>query len=106
VNSPGHDFVAILVYDVSRWGRSLDVSDAYHQYLCRQAGVEIRVCIEPAADGGCSTRQMAQHIRRAVAGYDRTRFPRKRDDLRMPTAPKRKRIGGRRPWKRIFRGQI
>ena len=106
VASPDRDFAVILMHDWSRWGRSLDASDAYHQYLCRRAGVEIRVCIEPAADDGCSTRQMAQHIRRAVAGYDRTRFPRKRDNLRVPSAPKRKRIGGRRPWKRIFQGQI
>ena len=106
VANPDRDFDVILIYDRSRWGRSLDASDAYHEYLCRRAGVEIRVCNEPPADDGCSIRQMAQRIRRVVAGYYRIRFPRKRDNLRVPSAPKRRRIGGRRPWKRIFRGQI
>ena len=36
----GHaDFSAVLVYDVSRWGRFQDVDQsAYHEYVCRRAG--------------------------------------------------------------------
>lgn len=35
----GHtDFNAVLVYDVSRWGRFQDVDEsAYHEYVCRRA---------------------------------------------------------------------
>ena len=36
----GHaDFSAVVVYDVSRWGRFQDVDQsAYHEYVCRRAG--------------------------------------------------------------------
>lgn len=106
VSSPDRDFSVILIYDWSRWGRSLDAGDTYRQHLCRRAGVEIRVCSEPTAADSYLVHQMARRIRRATGTRQRTDFPRKRDNLRMPSAPTRKRIGGRRPWKRIFRGQI
>jgi len=106
VASPDRDFDVILIYDRSRWGRSLDASDAYREYLCRRAGVEIRVCIEPQADKGYSAYQNAPQTRRAIGTRQKTGFPRRRDSLRIPSAPTHKRIGGRRPWKRIFRGQI
>lgn len=106
VNSPDRDFSVILIYDWSRWGRSLDAGDACHQYLCRRAGVDIRVCIEPQANEGYSTHQMARYIRRATGTRHRNGLPRERDNLRIPSTPKRKQTGGRRPWKRIFRGQI
>lgn len=106
VASPDRDFAVILIYDWSRWGRSLDASDAYHQYLCRRAGVEIRVCIEPAPDDGYATFQMARYIRRAIGTRHKIGFSRRRTNLRVPSSPIRERNGGRRPWKRIFRGQM
>src|SRR3546814_3115684 len=34
------DFSAILVYDVSRWGRFQDADEsAYYEYICRRAGI-------------------------------------------------------------------
>jgi DNA invertase Pin-like site-specific DNA recombinase len=43
----GHaDFSAVLVYDVSRWGRFQDVDEsAYHEYICRRAGVNASMSI-------------------------------------------------------------
>ncbi len=36
---------AILVYDVSRWGRFQDVDEAAHyEFLCKSAGVPVRYC--------------------------------------------------------------
>src|SRR4051812_19412053 len=36
-------YKAVLVYDVSRWGRFQDADEsAYYEYLCRRAGIEIR----------------------------------------------------------------
>jgi DNA invertase Pin-like site-specific DNA recombinase len=44
----GRDFSAILIYDVSRWGRFQDPDQAAHyEYLCRQAGVAVHYCAEP-----------------------------------------------------------
>ena len=37
------DFKAILVYDVSRWGRFQDADEgAYYEYLCRRAGIAVK----------------------------------------------------------------
>jgi len=39
VQSGDADFSAILVYDVSRWGRFQDADEsAYYEYICRRAG--------------------------------------------------------------------
>jgi len=41
------DFSAILVYDVSRWGRFQDADEsAYYEYICRRAKIEVRYCAE------------------------------------------------------------
>lgn len=47
VLSGGCNYRAVLVYDVSRWGRFQD-SDAaaYYEYLCKSAGVPVHYCAE------------------------------------------------------------
>jgi DNA invertase Pin-like site-specific DNA recombinase len=38
-------FSAILLHDVSRWGRIQDADEsAYYEYLCRRAGVSVHYC--------------------------------------------------------------
>lgn len=45
---PAPDFKAILVFDVSRWGRFQDVDQAAHyEFLCRRAGIAVEYCIDP-----------------------------------------------------------
>jgi len=45
---PGRPFDAILVYDVSRWGRFQDPdASAYYEYHCRMHGVDVRYVQEP-----------------------------------------------------------
>src|SRR5690349_10121503 len=40
VASGAADFQAILVYDVSRWGRFQDADEsAYYEYICKRAGI-------------------------------------------------------------------
>ena len=40
-------FTAVLVYDVSRWGRFQDADEsAYYEFLCKQSGVQIHYCAE------------------------------------------------------------
>ena len=50
----GHaDFSAVLIYDVSRWGRFQDVDEsAYHEYVCRRAGVNVHYCAEQFQNDG------------------------------------------------------
>ena len=41
------NFSAILLYDVSRWGRFQDADEsAYYEYICRRAGVSVHYCAE------------------------------------------------------------
>lgn len=43
VESGQADFEAILVYDVSRWGRFQDTDEsAYYEYICKRAGISDR----------------------------------------------------------------
>src|SRR5258708_19341744 len=43
VESGQADFDAILVYDVSRWGRFQDADEvAYYQYICRHAKLQVQ----------------------------------------------------------------
>jgi len=45
VQSGTADFQAILVYDVSRWGRFQDADEgAYHEHVCSRAGMLVRPC--------------------------------------------------------------
>src|SRR5689334_680185 len=46
-------FSAILVYDVSRWGRFQDADEsAYYEYRCRRANINVHYCAEPFANDG------------------------------------------------------
>ena len=45
VESGQINFSAILLHDVSRWGRFQDADEsAYYEYLCRRAGVSVHYC--------------------------------------------------------------
>jgi DNA invertase Pin-like site-specific DNA recombinase len=44
---------AILVYDVSRWGRFIDTDEsAYYEFLCKKAGYPVVYCAETFANDG------------------------------------------------------
>ncbi|MGB2890006.1 MAG: recombinase family protein [Candidatus Acidiferrales bacterium] len=44
---------AILVYDVSRWGRFQDTDEsAHYEFLCKSAGVPVHYCAEAFANNG------------------------------------------------------
>jgi DNA invertase Pin-like site-specific DNA recombinase len=63
------DFVAILVYDVSRWGRFQDADEsAYYEYLCKRAGIEVHYCAEQFENDGGPTSTIIKSVKRAMAG--------------------------------------
>ncbi len=63
------DFNAILVYDVSRWGRFQDADEsAYYEYLCKQAGIEVHYCAEQFENDGGPTSTIIKSVKRAMAG--------------------------------------
>ena len=48
-----HDYQAVLVYDVSRWGRFQDCDEAAHyEFLCKREGVPIHYCAETFVNDG------------------------------------------------------
>lgn len=65
----GAEFEALLVYDVSRWGRFQDADEsAYYEYLCRRAGVRVIYCAEPFENDGTPIATIVKSVKRAMAG--------------------------------------
>jgi len=63
------DYDAILVYDVSRWGRFQDADEsAYYEYLCKRAGIEVHYCAEQFENDGGPTSTIIKSVKRAMAG--------------------------------------
>lgn len=62
-------FEAVLVYDVSRWGRFQDQDEsAYYEYRCRRAGIQIHYCAEQFENDGTPFAALAKSFKRSMAG--------------------------------------
>lgn len=62
-------FEAILVYDISRWGRFQDADEsAYYEYLCRRAGIRVIYCAEPFDNDGSPMTVIVKSVKRVMAG--------------------------------------
>jgi DNA invertase Pin-like site-specific DNA recombinase len=63
------DFDAILVYDVSRWGRFQDADEsAYYEFICREAGIAVHYCAEQFENDGSISATIIKSVKRAMAG--------------------------------------
>src|SRR3546814_304769 len=61
------NFRAILVLDVSRWGRFQDTDQAAHyEYLCREAGVQLHYCAESFENDGGAISSIVKHMKRVM----------------------------------------
>jgi DNA invertase Pin-like site-specific DNA recombinase len=61
-------FDAILVLDVSRWGRFQNPDQAAHyEFLCRQAGVRVVYCGEPFGEDTGPITTIVKHLKRVMA---------------------------------------
>lgn len=61
-------FKAILVYDVSRWGRFQDADEAAHyEFLCKNAGIPIRYCAEQFENDGSMPSSVMKALKRTMA---------------------------------------
>jgi DNA invertase Pin-like site-specific DNA recombinase len=64
-----HDYKAILVFDVSRWGRFQDPDEgAHYEFLCRAAGVQVHYCAELFDNDGEVSSTILKILKRAMAG--------------------------------------
>ncbi|WP_337192840.1 recombinase family protein [Alteraurantiacibacter buctensis] len=63
------DFTALLVYDVSRWGRFQDPDEAAsYELRCRRAGVQVHYCTEQFENDGSIGSSIIKTVKRAMAG--------------------------------------
>ena len=69
VRSGQADFKAILVYDVSRWGRFQDAAEgAYHEHVCSRAGIRVHYCGEQFENDGSIGSNLLKTVKRVMAG--------------------------------------
>lgn len=62
------EFDAILVLDVSRWGRFQDLDQsAHYEFLCREAGLEVIYCAEPFENDGSAITAIVKQLKRLMA---------------------------------------
>ena len=59
---------AILVYDVSRWGRFQDADEsAYYEFLCKSAGIPVHYCAETFVNDGAMPNVVMKALKRVMA---------------------------------------
>jgi DNA invertase Pin-like site-specific DNA recombinase len=69
VENGTNDFEAILVYDISRWGRFQDADEsAYYEYRCKRAGISVQYCAEQFENDGSPVSTIVKGVKRAMAG--------------------------------------
>lgn len=69
VQSNTRDYDAILVYDVSRWGRFQDADEAaYYEHLCSRAGIRVHYCEEQFDNDGSIGSILLKSVKRVMAG--------------------------------------
>jgi DNA invertase Pin-like site-specific DNA recombinase len=69
VQSGQVNFQAILVYDVSRWGRFQDADEgAYYEHLCSRAGIRVHYCGEQFDNDGTIGSVLLKSVKRVMAG--------------------------------------
>ena len=62
-------YKAILVYDVSRWGRFQDADEsAHYEFLCKSAGIPVHYCAEPFVNDGTLPNMLLKALKRSMAG--------------------------------------
>jgi DNA invertase Pin-like site-specific DNA recombinase len=64
--NPGYK--AILVYDVSRWGRFQDADEgAHYEFLCKSAGIPVHYCTEAFVNDGTLPNVLLKAMKRSMA---------------------------------------
>jgi DNA invertase Pin-like site-specific DNA recombinase len=62
------EYRAILVYDVSRWGRFPNNDEAAHyEFLCSSAGIPLHYCAEPFTNDGTVSSSLLKALKRSMA---------------------------------------
>jgi DNA invertase Pin-like site-specific DNA recombinase len=68
VTSGKANYKAILVYDVSRWGRYPNNDEAaYYEFLCARAGIPLHYCAEQFVNDGTAISAILKSLKRSMA---------------------------------------
>lgn len=68
VQQPNPGFQAILVYDVSRWGRFPDPDEAgEYERTCKRRGIKVIYCAEPFVNDGSMSATVMVGLKRSMA---------------------------------------
>jgi DNA invertase Pin-like site-specific DNA recombinase len=68
VESGAADFMTVLVYDVSRWGRFPDSDEAAHyEFICKSSGIAVRYCAEQFENDNSVTSNLLKALKRTMA---------------------------------------
>jgi DNA invertase Pin-like site-specific DNA recombinase len=68
VTSGGATFEAVLVYDVSRWGRFQDCDEAAHyEFICKSADVPVHYCAESFLNDNTLPSSILKALKRTMA---------------------------------------
>lgn len=68
VKQPSPEFSAVLVYDVSRWGRFPDPDEAaVYEHACKSRGIRVIYCAEPFSNDGSLPSTVFIGIKRSMA---------------------------------------
>jgi DNA invertase Pin-like site-specific DNA recombinase len=63
------EFKAILVYDISRWGRFQDIDEsAHYEFLCKSSGVPVHYCAETFVNNRDFPNMIMKVLKRTMAG--------------------------------------
>jgi DNA invertase Pin-like site-specific DNA recombinase len=69
VRTGRHEFKALLILDVSRWGRYQNPDEfAHYEFICWEAGLDVRFCAEAFENDGSPGSAMMKQIKRIMAG--------------------------------------
>lgn len=61
-------FKAVLVYDVSRWGRFQDCDEAAHyEFICKRAGIPVHYCAEHFLNDNTLASSVLKALKRTMA---------------------------------------
>src|SRR5579859_3350289 len=62
------DYQAILVLDVTRWGRFQDIDEsAHYEFLCKQAGTPVHYCCENFSSESTLANMIIKSLKRSMA---------------------------------------
>lgn len=113
-------YKAILVYDISCWGRFQDVDEAAHyEFLCRHAGIPVHYCAEQFANDGTLPASILKALKRTMAAeysrelgvkLGRPLLRKWHRETRRPAATNDSgtacRACGQRGWRRLGQGRV